>query len=243
MAVIDWESNGCVGMIRMNNGANLQNPEFVSQMNHCFDQILDDLNIHAVIITSTDEKNFCQGIDLEWMSRKMKTRDFDSIRAFLHGMNKMFSRILLMPVPVIAAIHGHAFGNGAILACACDFRLMKKDKGFFCFPEVDINIPFLPGMLGMIRKAVPGWKLNEMILTGKRVGAGELEKSHVIVKACDDAEVLMDDAFAFAKTFKKQRGVFGELKKRMHKDIIKVMASDDVEQINRLNLLDSLKSK
>jgi enoyl-CoA hydratase/carnithine racemase len=243
MAVIDWESDGCVGLVRMNNGANLQDPEFVSQMNDCLDQILDDLNIHAVIITSTDEKNFCQGINIDWMSQKMNSRDVNSIKAFLHGMNQVFLRLLLMPVPVIAAVNGHAFGNGALLACACDFRLMKKDKGFFCFPEVDINIPFLPGMIEIIRKAVPVWKLNEMILTGKRVEANELEKHHVIIKACDDDQMLMDEAVAFAKTFKKQRAVFGELKKQMHKNIIKVMESEDVEQINHLTPLDSLKKK
>ncbi len=243
MAVIDWESDGSVALIRMNKGANRQDPEFVSQMNHCFDQILKVPETHAMIITSTDEKNFCQGIDIDWMRQKMSSRDFKSIKAFLHGINKVFSRMLLMPVPVIAAINGHAFGNGALLACACDFRLMKKDRGFFCFPEVDINIPFLPGMIEIIRKAVPDYKLNEMILTGKRVGAEELEKCHVIVKACEDAGMLMDEALAFAKTFKKQKGIFGELKKRMHKNIIKVMESEDVAQINQLSPLDSLKNK
>ncbi len=243
MTVVDWESDGSVALIRMNNGANRQDPEFVNQMNHCFDQILKDPEIHAMIITSTDEKNFCQGINIEWMSQKLNSRDFESIKAFLHGMNKVFSRMLLMPVPIIAAINGHAFGNGAMLACACDFRLMKKEKGFFCFPEIDINIPFLPGMIEIIKKAVPDYKFNEMILTGRRVGAEELEKSHVIVKACDDAGMLMDEALAFARSFKKQRGIFGELKKRMHKNIIKIMESEDVDQINELSPLESLKNK
>jgi enoyl-CoA hydratase/carnithine racemase len=236
MAVITWEKNESIGMIKMCNGANKQNPEFVDQINLCLDQILDDPQISSIILTSTDEKNFSQGIDLDWLGQKMNSQDFESMKGFFHGINKVFARFLLAPVPVIAAINGHAFGNGAMLACTCDFRFMKKDKGFFCFPEVDISIPFLPGMIEFVRKSIPEYKFNEMILTGKRVGAVELEQSHVVVKASENAEALMEDAIAFARTFSKKRGIFGELKKRMHKDIIQVLENDDVAQIDSLNL-------
>jgi len=59
-------------------------------------------------------------------------------------MNDLFKKLLLYPMPVIAAINGHAFGNGALLSCTCDFRFMRSDKGFFCFPEVDVSIPSFP---------------------------------------------------------------------------------------------------
>ena len=234
MAVIEWEKNESVAIINMCNGPNKQNLEFVGQMNQCFDEILEDKDIFSIVLTSTDEKNFCQGIDVEWLGQKMNEQDFDSVKLFMHGMNAIFKRILFMPVPVIAAINGHAFGNGAMLACTCDFRFMKKDKGFFCFPEVDISIPFLPGMIAFVRKAIPEYKFNEMILSGKRVVAQELEDSHVIVKASADNEELLKDALEFAKTFKKKRGIFGELKKRMHKDIIRIMETEDIKVIESL---------
>lgn len=236
MAVIEWEKKETVGIINMCSGTNQQNLEFITQINRCFDEIIDDETIHSIILTSTAEKHFCNGIDLEWLGGLFNDKDFDSMKLFLHGINKVFSRILLTPVPVIAAINGHAFGNGAMLACTCDFRFMKKDRGFFCFPEVDINIPFLPGMIKFVRKAIPEYKFNEMILSGKRVGAEELEACHAIAKASDNAETLMEDALAFARTFTKQRKIFGELKKRMHKDIIQVMETEDVEQIENLKL-------
>jgi enoyl-CoA hydratase/carnithine racemase len=236
MAVIEWKKENCVAVVDMCNGANRHNPEFVKQMNRCFDEILEDTSLLSIILTSSDEKNFSQGIDVEWMGQKMQEKDFESIKSFMHGMGSIFKRILLMPIPVIAAINGHAFGNGAILACACDFRFMKKDRGFFCFPEVDISIPFLPGMIAFVRKSIPEYQFNEMILSGKRMGAQELEASHAIVKACDNQETLMEDAMAYAETFTKKRGIFGELKKRMHKEAVHTIDTQDPVHIDALDL-------
>jgi enoyl-CoA hydratase/carnithine racemase len=50
--------------------------------------------------------------------------------------------VLIAPVPTVAAINGHAFGAGSMLAIAHDFRVMRVDRGYYCFPEVDIRIPF-----------------------------------------------------------------------------------------------------
>jgi hypothetical protein len=61
------------------------------------------------------------------------------------------------------AINGHAFGDGTILACACDFRYMKADRGVFCFPEIDISIPHLPGTLAIVKKAMPYYEVEELI--------------------------------------------------------------------------------
>lgn len=153
----------------------------------------------------------------------------------MHGMNEIFKRLLLFPVPVIAAINGHAYGNGAIISCACDFRFMRKDRGFFCFPEVDVSIPFLPGMISFVRKAVPEYLFNQMLLSGQRMAAQELEDAKVIIKACEK-ETLLTDAVAFAGSFAKQRGIFQELKKRIHKECIRVIDEEDAQFIDSLNL-------
>ncbi|MCP4020392.1 MAG: enoyl-CoA hydratase/isomerase family protein [Desulfobacteraceae bacterium] len=236
MAVIQWNKQESVAIVEMCNNANKQNLDFVTDMNKCYDEIREDKDIFSIILTSSDEKNFSQGIDVDWLGQRMNEKDFDNIKKFMYGMNNIFKQNLLMPIPVIAAINGHAFGNGAMLACTCDFRFMKKDKGFFCFPEVDINIPFLPGMIKFVRKAIPEYKFNQMILSGKRLAAQELEDAHVIERASSDKEELMQDALAFAKNFTKGRPIFGELKKRMHKDIVKVIENEDPKFIESLNL-------
>jgi enoyl-CoA hydratase/carnithine racemase len=237
MSGIEWKKVETVGVITMNNGENRHNPDFVRAILTAFDEVEADPCISSVIIASSDPKNWSQGIDLTWITGAMANNDLQGIRDFMYGLNRIFKRILLYPMPVIAAINGHAFGDGTIMACACDFRFMKADRGFFCFPEIDINIPFLPGMLAIVRKAIPYYKLEELVLSGKRTGAAELEAHHVIVKACDNEEVLMREALAFAKNFNKKRPIFGEMKKRMYGSIIEIMEKEDPVYIEPLQLM------
>jgi enoyl-CoA hydratase/carnithine racemase len=237
MSVIEWKKVETVGVITMINGENRHNPDFIRAILTAFDEIEADPGISSVVIASNDPKNWSQGIDLTWMMDAMAKNDLQGMRDFMYGLNRIFKRILLYPMPVIAAINGHAFGDGTIMACACDFRFMKADRGFFCFPEIDINIPFLPGMLAIVRKAIPYYKLEELVFSGKRTGAAELEAHHVIVKACDNEEVLMREALAFAKTFTKKRPIFGEMKKRMYGSIIVIMEKEDPVFIEPLQLM------
>jgi enoyl-CoA hydratase/carnithine racemase len=237
MAIIEWKKDESVAIITMNNGENRHNMDFADMMLATLDAIKSDASVSSIVLTSSDEKNFCLGIDVEWLGKKMGEKDFNSIKEFMYKMNRVFQEIMLVPVPVIAAINGHAFGNGAIISCACDFRFMKADRGFFCFPEVNIGIPFLPGMIEFVKKAIPYYKFNEMKLSGRRVGAAELAEHHIIEKASADREELLKDALAFAKTFTKKRGIFGEMKKRLHKNIIAVMDAEDKVFIEKLFLM------
>jgi len=237
MSVVKWEKKETVAIITMMNKENRQNLVFANEMINAFDEILKDASIFSVILTSDDEKNFSQGVDLPWLLEKKQANDLQAIRDFMYRMNDVFKKILLFPMPVIAAINGHAFGNGAILSCACDFRFMRADKGFFCFPEVDISIPFLPGMVSWVKRAIPYYKFEEMLYSGKRVTAPELAEHHAIVKACKDLDDLMTSSFEFAKTFQKKRGIFGEMKKRNHKEIVRIIENEDPEFIEPLYIM------
>jgi enoyl-CoA hydratase/carnithine racemase len=241
MPIMTWAKDETVAILTMTNGENKQNLDFAQTLNAMLDEIIADKSVTALIITSNDEKNFSQGIDVEWILARLQKKECQPVNDFISGMDRVFKKLLLYPVPVIAAINGHAYGNGSIMSCACDFRFMKADRGFFCFPEVNLGIPFRHGMNAFIKKAVPMYKLSEMQLTGNRYGAPELETHHIILKACANKEELMTEALAFAKTFQKKRGIFGELKKRLYRDIIEIMDAPDAPMLSEnssLNISD-----
>jgi enoyl-CoA hydratase/carnithine racemase len=231
MAIMAWTKDETVAILTMTNGENRQNLDFSRTLNAMLDEIVADKSVNALIITSNDEKNFSQGIDVEWITARLQNKEYQQVNDFISGMDSVFKKLLIAPVPTIAAINGHAYGNGSIMSCACDFRFMRSDRGFFCFPEVNLGIPFRPGMNAFIKKAVPMYKLTEMQLTGNRYTAPELEKHHIIVKACANKEELMTEAIAFARTFQKMRGIFGEMKKRLYQDIVATIDAGGPSQL------------
>ncbi|MBN2299265.1 MAG: enoyl-CoA hydratase/isomerase family protein [Deltaproteobacteria bacterium] len=237
MAVVEWKKDETVAIITMNTDENRHNPGFAKGMLGAFDAIEQDQEIKSIVIASSSEKAWSLGIDLTWITGAMTNNELDSIREFMYDMNNVFKKALMIPMPVIAAMNGHTFGNGSILACSCDYRFMKADRGYFCFPEVDINIPFLPSMLATMKKAIPYYKLEEIVFSGKRVGAKEMEEHHIVVKACENADALMKEAVEYAKTYQKGRKIFKEHKTRLHKHIIEIMEKEDPEFIEPLNLM------
>ena len=234
---MNWVKDETVAIITMTNGENRQNLTFAKTLNAMLDEIIADKTISALIITSNDEKNFSQGIDVMWIMDHMQKNEHQPVIDFINEMDNVFKKLLLYPVSVIAAINGHAFGNGSIMSCACDFRFMRSDRGFFCFPEVNIGIPFRWGMNAFVKKAIPLHILSQMQFTGNRYTAPELEKHNIIVKACANQEDLMASAIAFAKTFQKKRGILGEMKKRLYNDIIKVLDEDFMPSTAKINSL------
>jgi enoyl-CoA hydratase/carnithine racemase len=234
---MNWVKNETVAIITLTNGENRQNLVFAKTLNGILDEIIADKSVTALIITSSDEKNFSQGIDVMWITDHMQKNDHQPVIDFINEMDVVFKKLLLYPIPVIAAINGHAYGNGSILSCACDFRFMRSDKGFFCFPEVNIGIPFRWGMNAFVKKAIPLHIFSQMQFTGNRFTAPELEKHNIIVKACANQEELMASSIAFAKTFNKKRGIFSELKKRLYSDIIKVLDADYMPSTAKIDSL------
>jgi enoyl-CoA hydratase/carnithine racemase len=114
---------------------------------------------------------------------------------------------------------------------------MRSDRGFFCFPEVDMNIPFLPAFMDVILKAIPMYRFNEMVLSGRRLSAEELKQDNVIEQTFEGADALLEGALAYAKTFSKGRAIFSEHKRRLHKDAIDALAEKNPSMIDELKIL------
>jgi len=230
MSLIQYTLDDLVAKVTMNNGENRFNPDFLNAFLDLLDQIENDTDARVMVVTSSHEKIFCNGIDLEWLVPVIGEGDLDTAKNYFFLMNKLFRRTLTYPLITIAAMNGHVFAGGAIYSCAFDFRFMRSDRGFFCLPEVDLGIPFLPGMNALLKKAIPLYKLEEMQYTGRRYTAEACEKHHIVRKAChiDD---LMAEAMDFAKNMKKDRAIVRELKKRLYRDIVHTLDVEDVPYI------------
>ncbi|MGA9048327.1 MAG: enoyl-CoA hydratase/isomerase family protein [Dehalococcoidia bacterium] len=228
MSSIEWKVDENIAVLTMNAGENRFNIAFCNEILTALDDIEKKTQANALVVTATHEKIWSNGMDLEWLVPAVGRKDPEVI-TFLDLQDKMMKRMLFYPMITVAAITGHAFASGAIFASCFDFRFMRSDRGFYCFPEVDINIPFLHYMDALIKKALPQHMVIEAEFLGKRFTAAELEKYHVVRKACTLSE-LMPEATAFAKSLNKGRWIIGEMKKVMYKDLGYLM--DHVERAN-----------
>ena len=226
MAIVEYRLDEKVAVVTMNDGENRFNPQFLEAFVRVLDEVEHETHANALIVTSSHEKIFCNGIDLDWLLPLIQKKDSGAAVPFFHDLMGLFKRILLYPMPTIAAISGHAFAGGAIMSCAFDFRFMRSDRGFFCFPEVDLGIPFLPGMIAIIKKAIPLYKFEELQYSGKRATAEECEAHHIAIKACHIND-LMNEAVSFAKGLNKRREIIAEMKKRMYQDIVHAIEKED----------------
>ncbi|MFN7150569.1 MAG: enoyl-CoA hydratase/isomerase family protein, partial [Microthrixaceae bacterium] len=103
----------------------------------------------ALVITGSG-KFFSNGLDLDWMGEHP-----DQAGRVVEDLHALLGRLLLFPAYTVAAINGHAFAGGAMLSCACDVRVMRSDRGYWCLPEVDLGIPLTEPMMEIVTVRLP----------------------------------------------------------------------------------------
>ena len=150
MAMLEYTVDEHVAIVTMNSGENRFNPDFLNRFLDVLDRVEAETDARTLVVRSSHEKIFSNGIDLEWLVPVIEKGDIPAAKDYFFLMNRLFKRTVTYPMITVAAITGHAFAAGAIYSCAFDFRFMRSDRGFFCLPEVDLGIPFLPGMNAML---------------------------------------------------------------------------------------------
>ncbi len=236
MTLMDYKIEAHVATLTLNDGENRFNPDFCNAFLSALDEIEHKTEATTLLVTSSDEKIFCNGIDLNWLAPILEKNELAVAKDFFYLLNRVFRRLITYPLLTVAAISGHAFAGGAILCCAFDFRLMRSDRGFFCFPEVDLGIPFLPGMNALLKKAMPMHMVEFMEYTGARLTAEQCVACNIIQKACP-MESLMEESMAFAQTLNKRRPVVAELKTRLNQPILHAIDVEDVACIESGNYI------
>jgi enoyl-CoA hydratase/carnithine racemase len=77
-----------------------------------------------------------------------------------------------------------------MLALAHDQRVMRTDRGFFCLPEIDIRIPFTPGMNALITVRLSARTAHEAMTTGRRYGGLDAAAAGIVDEAVEAEQVL-----------------------------------------------------
>ena len=219
MATMRLEKQENVYLLTLTNGerANTMTDAVLDEYHAALDEVEASQGNTALVITSEDPKFFSNGIDLEYIKSKGMEYLFSHFGARL---DQLLMRVALINFPTIACVTGHAYGGGALLASACDFRTMRADRGFFCFPEVDIKLAFTPAMLASVNLLRNEQLRFEMALTGRPVGGEEAAKRGIVDAAFGAEELLPKTLAMAAQLATKDRRTYAQIKRDMRQHLL-----------------------
>ena len=123
----------------------------MAELGAALDEVAGDPGVRVVALRGQGERVFVSGGDLKELAT---IRTEDEAQAMAMTMRTLLDRVAALPVPVVAALNGHAYGGGCEVAIACDFRIAADDVKL-AFNQVDLAI--MPAWGGIERlQAVVG---------------------------------------------------------------------------------------
>jgi Delta3-Delta2-enoyl-CoA isomerase len=208
------DRTGAVFVLTLGDDENRFHPDRLTEINSALDEVEAADGAKAVVTTGAG-KFYSNGLDLDFMAANP-----DLSEGNLVDVHALFARVLAFPAPIVAAVQGHAFAAGAMLALAHDLIVMRADRGYFCLPEVDLGIPFTPGMNALIRARLPIATAHEAMTTARRYGGEDARSAGIVAATGGEGEVL-DIAVARAEELAPKAGaVFGAIKARLYAEVI-----------------------
>ena len=205
--------DGDVFLLDLGSDENRFSPEWLDAVLGHLDEVEAATGPRALVTTATG-KFFSNGLDLDWLGSHAA-----ELPGYIARVQQLFVRVLTFPAPTVAAMQGHVFAAGAMLALAHDWRVMRADRGYFCLPEVDINIPFTYGMDGLIRCKLTPATAVEAMTTGRRYGGHDALAAGIVTEAVDEADVLPRAVELVRPLAGKDARTLATIKQRMWADV------------------------
>ena len=202
------EYRDTIAVLTLGDDENRFSPERLDTLDAQLDDAAD--NAQALVTTGLG-KFYSNGLDLDWLGA-----NGDRLGWYVGRVQDLLNRLLTFPLPTVAAINGHAFGAGSMLAIAHDYRVMREDRGFFCFPEVDIRIPFTPGMAALIQAKLPPQTAVKAMTTGHRYGGQEALASALVDDIAPESGILDAAIGRLQPILGKDPGTLGAIKTTMY---------------------------
>jgi enoyl-CoA hydratase/carnithine racemase len=129
-----------------------------------------------LLVLSGQGKSFCSGADLKTTSYPKVEGDWSTRRNRTATWQRVLEQMERIPQVSIASMHGHVIGGGALLATACDFRIISDDV-VFRIPELALGIPNVWNGTPLLAREVGLPTTRDWVMTARNVFAPELKQS------------------------------------------------------------------
>lgn len=150
----------------------------------------------AVVITGKGDHAFCAGFDIHptnplvsGLIDAVEKKQLAPARELILYIRNIVDGFADLPVPIIAALNGVAYGGGAELAVRCDLRVMDPNA-VICFSEVRLGLmPDWGGAAALAHLIGPA-RAADVILTARRIQAGEAINFGLVNRICPPGDCL-----------------------------------------------------
>ena len=177
------ERNGPVALLRLENGkANAMGPSFIERLDALLGQIGD---ARAAVITGQGSA-FSAGLELP----SLIDLDRATMREFIFRFSAAMLRVFELPIPVVAAVNGHAVAGGCVLALQADLRIGADRDARIGLNETQLGIGLPAAVVETLRWQVPGPSLAAIALEGRLFSPREALQAGVLHELVPEGELL-----------------------------------------------------
>ena len=175
---------------------NAINHQMVDEMHAALEQLENDENVKALILTSSGGKAFMSGADIAELRDRRKDDALKGINA------NLFARLERFPRPSLAAIVGWCLGGGCELSLCCDFRI-AGGSARFGQPEVGLGIMAAAGATRRLPALIGLGPARKLLFSGAIIDAEEASDLGLVDQVVPD-EMVMGAARAWLEPILKQ---------------------------------------
>lgn len=241
--------------LRMDRGQNVINPDMVSALDQALAQVEEAEHPKSLVILG-GPKFFSNGLDVcrsaartcraalggghllltysgpacgqvTWMMNNSSATP-----AMIESFWRLLARLLVLDCRSVAAISGHAFGAGIFLALACDWRIMRTERGFANFPELNLGMRLSKAFAELSKAKLSPAALREGVLTGRRYDSTAALAAGLVDAECPmealpaEAEKLARSGLASAlKLLRFDPEAFATMKKELYTDAYRALST------------------
>jgi enoyl-CoA hydratase/carnithine racemase len=216
-----------VYVLDLGSDRNVFNPGFVNDVSAALDEVVASPPPRGLVTTGSGDF-FSMGFDLGWIANHP-----DGVGDLVGDMHELIARLLELPAPTLAALQLHTIAGGGLLALAHDYRIMRKDRGYFALPEIDVRIAFTPGMTELVKARLTPQVAHEALTSGRRYTGKEADAAGIVDELAAADEVV-PAAITKAKSLSaKDPETYAAIKANLYRDTIASLRDPSVRSADR----------
>lgn len=208
---IQLEMNAGIATLRLDRPpANALDLSLITALADTFTELEDRNDLGALIVTGT-ARFFSAGLDL----KMVPTYSRDEQRQLANNLNRMVARLYGLPLPVVAAVNGHAIAGGVILALSCDYRIGAEGDYKIGLTEARVGVVFPVGPMAVVQSELTHPSARRSVLLARNVTPLEA-LAEGLLDELQPADAVFARAIEIAEEMALlPRASFGRIKRQM----------------------------